>query len=332
MPLWASPSRAGPYTVADALRDYFAERTRKGSKGVKADRHASDARIIPELGNVEAARLTTDCIRKWHSSLARSAKLVRTKTAALKRATKAIDADDADAVRARRSTANRILTVLKAALNEAFREGHVPSDDAWRKAKPFKEVDAPIERFLSNAECLRLVNACDRDFRSLVRGALLTGCRYGELTRMRASDFNCEAGTITVRLSKAGKVRHVVLNDEGQELFSSLIAGRASRDLIFRREDGGPWKASQQQRPLDAACSNARIVPPATFHILRHSYASALATRGVPMAVIAAQLGHADTRMTERHYAHLAPSYVADTIRAALPEIGGGEKSNVVAM
>ncbi len=41
--------------------------------------------------------------------------------------------------------------------------------------------------------------------------------------------------------------------------------------------------------------------------------------RAVPMAVIARQLGHADTRMTERHYAHLAPNYVADTIRANFP-------------
>jgi hypothetical protein len=42
--------------------------------------------------------------------------------------------------------------------------------------------------------------------------------------------------------------------------------------------------------------------------------------RGVPMGVIATQLSHGDTRMTEKHYAHLAPSYVADdTIRAALP-------------
>jgi integrase len=44
--------------------------------------------------------------------------------------------------------------------------------------------------------------------------------------------------------------------------------------------------------------------------------------RGVPMGVIAAQLGHADTRMTEKHYAHLAPSYVADTIRAHFPWTG----------
>jgi hypothetical protein len=44
------------------------------------------------------------------------------------------------------------------------------------------------------------------------------------------------------------------------------------------------------------------------------------------MGVIAEQLGHADTRMTEKHYAHLAPSYVADTIRAHFPILGIGGK------
>jgi integrase len=48
--------------------------------------------------------------------------------------------------------------------------------------------------------------------------------------------------------------------------------------------------------------------------------------KGVAMGVIAAQLGHADTRMTEKHYAHLAPSYVADTIRAHFPMLGIGEE------
>ena len=51
--------------------------------------------------------------------------------------------------------------------------------------------------------------------------------------------------------------------------------------------------------------------------------------RGVPMGVIAEQLGHADTRMTEKHYAHLAPSYIADTIRAHFPTLGIGEESTV---
>jgi integrase len=48
------------------------------------------------------------------------------------------------------------------------------------------------------------------------------------------------------------------------------------------------------------------------------------------MGVIAAQLGHSDTRMTEKHYAHLAPSYVADTVRAALLPLGVIEPSAVV--
>jgi hypothetical protein len=52
--------------------------------------------------------------------------------------------------------------------------------------------------------------------------------------------------------------------------------------------------------------------------------------RGVPLAVIAAQLGHADTRMVEKHYGHLAPSYIADTVRAAFGSLGILEPSNVV--
>ena len=222
--------------------------------------------------------------------------------------------------------------VLKAALNHAWREGIVPSDDAWRRVPPFKAVDAPVIRYLSEEEVRRLVNACSMDFRDIVRGALLTGCRYGELIALRAADYNGDAGTVTVRESKAGKVRHVVLTDEGRTLFNTLTAGRAREAYIFYRSDGKPWGASHQQRPLAEACARARISPAVSFHILRHSHGSTLAMRGVPMGVIAAQLGHANTRMTEKHYAHLAPSYVADTIRAHFPTLGIEADTTVTAL
>jgi integrase len=48
--------------------------------------------------------------------------------------------------------------------------------------------------------------------------------------------------------------------------------------------------------------------------------------RGVPMGVIAEQLGHADTRMVERHYGHFAPSYIEDAIRAAAPKFSPDRK------
>lgn len=43
---------------------------------------------------------------------------------------------------------------------------------------------------------------------------------------------------------------------------------------------------------------------------------------GVPMAVIAEALGHADERITRKHYAHLAPSYIRDAVRTGLGSLG----------
>jgi hypothetical protein len=50
---------------------------------------------------------------------------------------------------------------------------------------------------------------------------------------------------------------------------------------------------------------------------------------GAPLVVVAAALGHADTRMVSKHYGHLADSYTADAIRAAAPRFGAIEPSNV---
>ena len=61
-----------------------------------------------------------------------------------------------------------------------------------------------------------------------------------------------------------------------------------------------------------------------------NTHGSHLAMAGVPMGVIAAQLGHADTRMTEKHYAHLAPSYIAQTIRANFPVLNLADETQIV--
>jgi integrase len=214
-----------------------------------------------------------------------------------------------------------VLTYLKAALNHAWRNGAVPSDDAWRRVKPFRSVDAPVVRYLSEDEITRLLNATAEAFRELVHAALLSGCRYGELCRLKVADYSVEVGMLTVRLGKSGQTRHVTLTAEAPELFDRLVAGRASTDAILKRDDGRPWKRSEQIHLMREACERAGIVPAVGFHVLRHTHASILAMRAVPMAVIARQLGHADTRMTERHYAHLAPNYVADTIRASFPRL-----------
>ncbi len=318
----------GPYTVEIALSEYLTQRKRRGSKGIDADESAANARILPPLGKFEVAKLTAKQINDWHQSLAESPRRVR--TGKLKaQATRDFDRDDGEDIRKRRSTANRILTILKAALNHAFAEGKAPSDTAWRRAKPFKGVDAARIRYLTTEEARRLCNACEPVFRALVQGALSTGARYGELIGLRVADFNAEVGTIAIRVAKSGKPRHVALSDEGISLFRSLTAGKDRDELAFVRSDGKPWGKSHQARPIAEASGRAGIRPSASFHTLRHTYGSALAMRGVPMAVIQKQLGHADTRMTEKHYAHLSPNYIANTIRAELPSLADFRPGNL---
>ena len=233
---------------------------------------------------------------------------------------------------ARQSTANRTFTILKAALNRAWQQGKVPSDAAWRRLKPFEDVDTARVRYLTIAEATRLINAADPEFRPLVQAALQTGARYGELTRLQAHDFNPQVGTVTIQHSKSGKPRHVVLTDEGHALFKSLAAGRSGNELLFRKANGAPWDTSHQARPMIEACERAKIKPRISFHGLRHTWASLAAMNGVPLLVVAKNLGHADTRMVEKHYGHLAPSYIADAIRAGAPRFGFKPDDKVIAI
>ncbi len=323
-----------PYSVADAMADYVADYVARGGKSVGTTQQAVDAHILPDLGAVAVGRLTRDKLKTWHRALATAPARVRSKDGETRHRDVA---NDPEAPRRRRATANRILTILKAALNHARAEGKTTCQpDAWTAVKPFREADKARVRYLLDDEITRLVNACPPDFRQLVTGALLTGCRYGELSAMTARDFDARSGTVTIGRSKSGKPRHVALTDEGTQFFKLVSAGKVGTARLFERDKlvkqatrdakaettRSGWSKSDQFRLIRAACVAAKIAPAVSFHELRHTYGSRLAMRGVGMGVIAAQLGHTDTRMTERHYAHLSPSYVADTVRQSFGSLG----------
>jgi integrase len=146
---------------------------------------------------------------------------------------------------------------------------------------------------------------------------------------MHVADFHRDSGTLLVRTSKAGKVRHIELTAEGLDFFVEISAGRTGTEFLFHR-DSAPWGKSHQQRPLAEACRAAKISTAASFHTLRHTYASLMVMDAVPLMVVARNLGHADTRMVEKHYGHLATSYVREAIRAAKPLGIGGDAAKVV--
>jgi integrase len=298
-------------TVADVMADYvrMLEGEGRGEHNLRDAQSRIRVHILPTLGNVRVSELTPDRLRSWRDDLAKSPRR-RGKTSS------------DDAARSRRATSNRTLAILRAALNRAFHDGKVESDVAWRKVKLFKAVDASRASFLTVAECTRLINTCEPDFRALVQAALYSGCRYGELIALRVADYHSDSGTLAIRKSKSGKPRHVVLNDEGQGFFAQLCAGRDGGESILRKANGSAWIRGDQYRPMLAAVTRAKISPKISFHGLRHTWASLAAMNGIPLLIVARNLGHSSTRMCEKHYSHLAPSYVSDAIRKHAPSFG----------
>ena len=318
--------RYGPYSVADAVDDYL-DWLREQGRNMK-DPEQRLARIRAALGEHKLSDLTRDQIKDWHKGIATSAPLKRGG------GRREVDLSDPEVQRRRKDTANRLLNDLKACLNHAFKEGKVRHDTEWRAVKPFQHVGEARVRYLGRDEVTRLVKACPEDLRAIVRGALLTGARRGDLVQMKVGDFKPDADAVTVQNAKSrykGKAAYsAFLNAEGVAFFTDHTAGRDPGQFMFQRADGKPWGPDDINRPLRAANAAAKINPPAGMHTLRHTYASHAAMQGVPLMVIAQNLGHADTRMVEKHYAHLSPSYARQQIAKGLPTWGIVEAKNVV--
>ena len=177
-------------------------------------------------------------------------------------------------------------------------------------------VDRPQTRFLQADDCRRLVEAAEPDFGRLARARLLTGMRLGELLALTVADVSPDH--LTVHHSKTGTSRRVPLNPEGSLLFQEAIAGRSPKDTVLTHASG-PWTAMQVSRALRKACTAAKIEPPIQFRQLRTTYGSLLLNADAPLSTISELLGHKDTRMTRRHYAHLLWDKLKETVDERLP-------------
>ena len=305
---------ASRYTVGDALNDYLAT---FAGKSLEKTRHTIERHIRPVLGKRLVCELTTAELRKFQSDLATRRSVYR----ANRKGVAKPRPDDGDSVRRGMANANRIFTPLKAALNRAFNDGKVADDTAWRRVKPFSKVSVARIRYFTRAEIDALLTAAQPCFRATMQAALFTGARWSEIHVMKVRDVDLRSGTILIPESKGGRPRYVYLTDEGTRFFARQVAGKGLQDPLFLNRHGRPFGASHQIRPMAEACSKAGVER-AGFHIFRHTYGSTLAMASVPLAVIAEALGHADERITRKHYAHLSASYVRDAVRLGLGNLG----------
>ncbi|MBZ9936610.1 site-specific integrase [Mesorhizobium sp. BR1-1-16] len=326
---WAKSLRAGssasPALTVDMVLDrYFEARAAEGMKSLYDAKSRASTHIRPRLGPLRVSDLRVETIRKWRDGMTVAPKLVRTGKFAKKRNVREVDMADPEVARRRRDTANRTLTTLKAALNWARDNRLVDDDTAWRLVKPYRGTTAARVRFLAPDEQQRLIGVVQGDLGDLVAAALMTGARFSELARLTVRDFDAANGSIFIAESKSGKARHIPLPSEGRRLFERLVADKSASSPVLTRNNEA-WKPAAYQRSFQSALKAAGLAD-ITLHELRHSYASTMVRAGAPLMVVAQALGHTDTRMVEKHYAHLAPSYIADTIRSTAPNLALGDR------
>jgi integrase len=232
-----------------------------------------------------------------------------------------------DELRRRKRTYNTVVGILKVAFIHAWENGKIASDMPIRCLKRISVVHAPRLLFLNREECRRLLAHCTPALRNLTLAALYTGCRVGELASLRVEDVGHQIFGIRIAAFKRSPARFVFLPDEGMAFFLRMIEGKGSRDLVFASDMGKVWRR-QHANLFRRAVSIAGLPEQFVFHGLRHTYASDLIRQGVPLEVVAKQLGHTDIRTVSQTYGHIAEQFREEQVRKRFSPLDDAEIKN----
>ena len=137
--------------------------------------------------------------------------------------------------------------------------------------------------------------------RLLLAIAYGAGLRVKEVVSLRVRDLDLLQRLIYVRQSKGNKDRITVFPDSILKDMQEFLTGRSADDFVFLSERGGKLTTRTAQKVLENAMKDVGISRHATFHSLRHSFATHLLEDGVDVRYVQELLGHANIRTTQRY-------------------------------
>lgn len=215
---------------------------------------------------------------------------------------------------ASRNTLGKELTALRGLLKLAKRRKEFKLDLGEVLPEQWSTGYKPRERALTQREAEALLPELISDRGAHVAFLLATAARWSESLSARATDIDLQRGEVRIRGTKTERAnRTIPVVDWAWPLLrhTMQILGEG-HGPIFR-----PWK--NVRHDLAAACRRAGIAP-VTPNDLRRTCATWLRAAGVEPHLIAAFLGHADSRMVERVYGRLPADALRDLLRARLKE------------
>ena len=309
----------GPREKAPLFRDFVAGpwRTDRFARCKPSTQRNFDGllerQLLPAFGARRVDRITRRAVLRWFEACSRTAP----------------------------GTGNAALDLLGHILNHALALGHVGTN-------PTRGIERnpgrKMTRFLSREEIARLHRVLDRHAEGsrseaqqadTIRLLLLTGCRKGEILRLRREEV--KGDRLELRDSKTGP-RTVLLNGPAREIVARRMAEGTGAGI---GSGAGSWLFPSVRDPSRPQCRGLPLwyrvrreagIENVRLHDLRHTVASQAAMNGVPLPTVARLLGHSNVRMTMR-YAHVGDREVetaaerVGTVIASMMDLRGASQS-----
>lgn len=226
--------------------------------------------------------------------------------------------------------------LLSGVVGRAVRKGYLTENIARGMALPAGKHGKRAEmRILTPDEFAAVERKLNSHYRTFVRTLYATGLRWGEAVALEVRDWRKpnlhveralkwspdNKRPIGTTKTQSG-VRVVEVTSELHDELDQATAGRAGDQLLFTAPRGGPilHRTFWSRVWLPAV---ADLAPRPRIHDLRHSHASLLLARGIPIHVVSRRLGHSKIQVTVDTYGHLLPDAQALAARAASFEFSG---------
>jgi integrase len=206
---------------------------------------------------------------------------------------------------------------IRVALNKAYLLDLIAVNPMLKVELPSPEPSRA--RSLSLDEVKRLRRVCRGDWTGLlVELALATGCRRGELLALEWTDIDWRNRRLSITKSveetkkglrlkcpKSGRFRECTLPRSTAELLEK--ARKRSRHHLIFPDPAGRWLSPALVSQVMVRRLRKAGILNASMHSLRHTHATALLSRGLPIPAVSARLGHSDCNITLRTYSHAMP-------------------------
>jgi len=164
----------------------------------------------------------------------------------------------------------------------------------------FAKRSKKLPIILSRTEIERIIEATDNSkYKFMISLGYACGLRVSEVVKLKVADLDIDELVVHIKGAKGKKDRISVLPEKLKDDLRNMIAGKNSNDYLFSSNRGGKLTTTSLQKMFRKSLTKAKVNKPATFHSLRHSFATHLLENGTDVRYVQELLGHSNIRTTQ---------------------------------